>query len=37
MFWFHIKNTRTEGMGVSPLKLDGKLMTEAKDQAEILN
>lgn len=36
-FWSHIKNMRTAGMGVSPLKVDGKLVTEARDQAEMLN
>ena len=36
-FWSFIKARRTEEMGVSPLKDAGKLLTNPKEQAQLLN
>ena len=36
-FWTYIKNQRTAKIGVSPLKTNGRLITEPKAQAELLN
>lgn len=36
-FWYYINKTMTAGMGVSPLRMDVKVITEAKDQVEMLN
>ena len=36
-FWSFIKARRTEAVGVSPLKEAGKLISEPKEQARILN
>eukprot|EP00745_Piridium_sociabile_P027724 TRINITY_DN44613_c1_g1_i1.p1 TRINITY_DN44613_c1_g1~~TRINITY_DN44613_c1_g1_i1.p1 ORF type:complete len:604 (+),score=154.71 TRINITY_DN44613_c1_g1_i1:145-1812(+) len=36
-FWTYIKSQRTEAANVSPLKVDGKLVTDAKGKAEALN
>ena len=36
-FWCFIKARITEGMGVSPLKHTGKLITDPKEQAQLLN
>ncbi|KAI8511795.1 hypothetical protein Bbelb_108950 [Branchiostoma belcheri] len=36
-FWTYIKSQRTEAASVAPLKVDGRLTTEAKDRAEALN
>ena len=36
-FWSFIKARRTEGTGVSPLKDVGKLITDPREQAQILN
>ena len=36
-FWSYVKAKRTETSGVAPLKVDGKLVTGAKERAEVLN
>ena len=36
-FWSFIKAKKTEGMGVSPLRDAGKLITDPREQAQILN
>lgn len=36
-FWSFIKAKKAEGMGVSPLKDAGKLITDPREQAQILN
>ncbi|KAL8591847.1 hypothetical protein ACOMHN_044343 [Nucella lapillus] len=36
-FWSYIKSQRTEAANVSPLKVDGKLVTDPKDKAKSLN
>ena len=36
-FWNFIKSKRTDSSGVSPLQVDGNLLTCAKDKAEALN
>ena len=36
-FWTYIKHQRTSSVGVAPLKSEGKLITDAKEKAEILN
>ncbi len=36
-FWKFIKHRRTDHNGVAPLKVDGKLVTDAKPKAEALN
>ncbi|KAL8609842.1 hypothetical protein ACOMHN_020677 [Nucella lapillus] len=36
-FWSYIKSQRTEAANVSPLKVDGKLVTDPKDKAKALN
>jgi hypothetical protein len=36
-FWSYIKQKRTEHSGVAPLKVDGKLVTEDRAKAEVLN
>lgn len=36
-FWAYIKSLRTDSVGVSPLMENGKLITDAKEQAELLN
>ncbi|KAL8562763.1 hypothetical protein ACOMHN_022638 [Nucella lapillus] len=36
-FWSYIKSQRTEAANVSPLKVDGKLVTNPKDKAKALN
>ena len=35
-FWAYIKSTKTEGLGVSALKIGGKLITDAEDRTELL-
>ena len=35
--WSYIKSQKTSNVGVSPLKKDGRLTSEPKEQAEILN
>ncbi|CAH1238779.1 Hypp5632 [Branchiostoma lanceolatum] len=35
--WSYIKSQRTEAANVAPLKVNGKLLTDAKDRAEALN
>lgn len=35
--WTYVKAKRTEGVSVSPLKVDGRLVTDSQGQAEILN
>ena len=36
-FWSVINEKRTENPGISPLKEDGKLVTDDKEKAELLN
>ncbi|KAI8479428.1 hypothetical protein Bbelb_428470 [Branchiostoma belcheri] len=36
-FWAFVKSKRNENSGVSPLKVAGKLITDDKERAEILN
>jgi hypothetical protein len=36
-FWNCIKNTRKDNTGVSPLRKDGILIDDTKQEAEILN
>ena len=36
-FWNYIKNTRKDNTGVSPLRKDGILIDDTKQEAEILN
>ena len=36
-FWSYIKNKRSNNVGVAPLKKDGHLTSDPKQQAEILN
>ena len=36
-FWIFVKAKKAEGMGVSPLKDSGKLITAPREQAQILN
>ena len=36
-FWTYIKHQKTTKVGVSPLKVQGKLVSEPKLQAKILN
>ncbi|KAI8515244.1 hypothetical protein Bbelb_078350 [Branchiostoma belcheri] len=36
-FWTYIKSQRTEAASVAPIKVNGRLVTEAKDRAEALN
>jgi hypothetical protein len=36
-FWAHVKSTRSGNVGISSLKDNGKLVTEAAQQAELLN
>ena len=36
-FWTYIKNRKTDFNGIAPLKVNGKLFTEPKARAEVLN
>lgn len=36
-FWGYIKSKKTESTGISPLKERGKLVTDPKEKAELLN
>ena len=36
-FWTYIKNRKTDFNGIAPLKVNGKLFTEQKARAEVLN
>ena len=36
-FWTYVKHQRSSSCGVSPLRNDGKLVTDSKQKAEILN
>ena len=36
-FWSYLRSLRTEGKGVSALKQDGKLNSDSKDKATVLN
>ena len=36
-FWTYIKHQRSSSVGISPLRHEGKLVTEPKEKAEILN
>ena len=36
-FWGYVKAKKTEPSNISPLKVDGRLVTDAEGQAEILN
>ena len=37
IFWSFIKAQRTDSVGVSPLKADGKLVSDSTGKADILN
>ena len=36
-FWTYIKHQKSSNIGVAPLKVDGRLVTDPKEQANILN
>ena len=36
-FWKFIKAKKVDHEGIAPLKVDGKLVTDPKDKAEVLN
>ena len=36
-FWTYVKNRKTDFIGIAPLKVNGKLFTEPKARAEVLN
>ena len=36
-FWTYIKHQRSSSVGISPLRYEGKLVTEPKEKADILN
>jgi len=36
-FWSYVKQKRTEHSGVAPLKVNGKLVTDDREKAEVLN